>query len=146
MTDNQAGSAYEDALTLGEDLRHTIGNFVRAIRLQADTPTTSQSETLGLLERNGPLSVTELAGMRKVKHQSMRLVANQLERDGLVDKLPNPADGRSQLLSITAEGQSQLSQSREIRTSKIASLIEERLSNQERQTLQTAMSIIAKLC
>lgn len=146
MTDNQAGSAHEDALVLGENLRHTIGRFVRAIRLQADTPTTSQSETLGLLERHGPLSVTDLAGMRNVKHQSMRLVASQLEGDGLVDKLPNPADGRSQLLSITVEGVQRLSQSRELRTSKIASLIEERLTDQERKTLQAAIRIIERLC
>jgi DNA-binding MarR family transcriptional regulator len=145
MTGNQAGSLQEDALGLAEKLRHTVGKFVRAIRLQADTPTTSQSETLALLDRNGPLSVAELAGLRNVRHQSMRLVISQLEGNALVARLPNPADGRSQLLSITAKGQDQLSQFRELRTSKIASLIEERLSDQERQTLQAAIAIIERL-
>lgn len=145
MTGNQAGSAHADTLALAERLRQTIGSFVRAIRLQAETPTTSQSETLALLEKNGPLSVAELAGFRKVKHQSMRLVVSQLEGNGLVGRLPNPADGRSQLLSITAKGQDQLSQSREIRTSKIASLIDSKLSDQEKQTLQAAIGIIERL-
>ncbi|WP_309762869.1 MarR family winged helix-turn-helix transcriptional regulator [Agrobacterium pusense] len=113
--------------------------------MQADTPTTSQSETLALLDRNGPLSVAELAGLRNVRHQSMRLVVSQLEGNALVARLPNPADGRSQLLSITTQGQDQLSQSRDARTSKIASLIEERLSDQERQTLEAAIEIIERL-
>ncbi|MDR6192859.1 DNA-binding MarR family transcriptional regulator [Agrobacterium pusense] len=91
------------------------------------------------------MSVAELAGLRNVRHQSMRLVVSQLEGNALVARLPNPADGRSQLLSITTQGQDQLSQSRDARTSKIASLIEERLSDQERQTLEAAIEIIERL-
>jgi DNA-binding MarR family transcriptional regulator len=145
MTGNQTGSAQEETFALAEKLRHTLGNFVRAIRLQADTPTTSQSETLAHLDRKGPLSVAELASLRNVRHQSMRLVVSQLEENGLVGRLPNPADGRSQLLSITTKGRDQLSLSRDARASKIASLIEERLSDQERQTLQAAITIIERL-
>ncbi|MBB4351050.1 MarR family winged helix-turn-helix transcriptional regulator [Aliirhizobium cellulosilyticum] len=144
MTGNRASPA-QDALDLAEKLRQALGTFVRAIRSQADTPTTSQSETLSLLDKNGPLSVAQLAGLRKVKHQSMRLVVRHLEENELVDKLLNPADGRSQLLVISAKGKDQLSQSREVRTAKIASRIEERLSDQERQTLQAAIAIIERL-
>jgi len=75
----------------------------------------------------------------------MRLVAASLEENGLVEKLPNPADGRSQLISITAEGQAELSRSREARTRKIAALIEERLSDQERQALRAAIRILDRL-
>jgi DNA-binding MarR family transcriptional regulator len=75
----------------------------------------------------------------------MRLVAASLEESRLVEKLPNPADGRSQLISITAEGQAELSRSREARTQRIAALIEERLSDQERQALQTAIRVLDRL-
>lgn len=132
-------------LILAENLRRTLGKFVRGIRSEADTPTTSQSETLSLLDRNAPLSVAELAGLRNVRHQSMRLVVGQLEMDGLVGKLPNPADGRSQLLSLTEKGEEILIRSRQARTSKIAALIEERLSNQDRQTLQAAITVIERM-
>ncbi|MGF9567177.1 MarR family transcriptional regulator [Neorhizobium sp. BT27B] len=145
MTGDDASSEQGDALALAEKLRQTLGKFVRGIRLQADTPTTSQSETLALLDRNGPLSVAKLAGLRNVRHQSMRLVVGQLEADELVGKVPNPADGRSQLLSITAKGREQLSRSREVRTLKIASLIKERLSDQERETLRAAIAVIERL-
>ena len=36
-----------EALALGEELRRVVGTFVRSIRREADTPTGSQSETLG---------------------------------------------------------------------------------------------------
>ncbi|MFC3164664.1 MarR family winged helix-turn-helix transcriptional regulator [Ciceribacter thiooxidans] len=134
-----------DALELAEDLRATLGRFVRLVKNEANTPTTSQSETLSLLDRSGPLTVAELANLRNVRHQSMRLVTAQLELDGLVGKLPNPADGRSRLLSITQKGREELSCSRKARTLKIAALIEERLSNQDRQTLQAAILVIERL-
>ncbi|KQY13127.1 MarR family transcriptional regulator [Rhizobium sp. Root482] len=145
MAGDQASSGQEDALALAENLRDTIGKFVRGIRSQADTPTTSQSETLSLLDRNGPLSVAQLAGLRHVRHQSMRLVVAQLEMEGLADKLPNPADGRSQLLSLTEKGREALSRSREARTSKIADLIEEKLSDRDRQILRAAIVVIERL-
>ncbi|KQV30218.1 hypothetical protein ASC97_22125 [Rhizobium sp. Root1203] len=137
---------HTDAVVLAENLRVTLGKFVRGVKTQANTPTTSQSETLSLLDREGPLSVAELAERRNVRHQSMRLVAGQLESDGLVSKMPNPADGRSRLLSITENGRGQLSRAREARTSQIANLIEERLSEKDRRTLEAAIRVIKRLC
>ncbi|WP_085082862.1 MarR family winged helix-turn-helix transcriptional regulator [Azospirillum oryzae] len=145
---NDKALSEEDAtaLALAEWLRDTISRFIRSVRNETDTPTTSQSETLLLLEKRGPLSVAELANCRNVRHQSMRLVTAQLETEGLVCRLPNPADGRSQLLSITEKGREGLSRSREARTSKIAALIEERLSEEDRRTLEAAIPIIERLC
>lgn len=137
---------HTDAVVLAENLRVTLGKFVRGVKTQANTPTTSQSETLSLLDRGGPLSVAELAERRNVRHQSMRLVAGQLESVGLVSKMPNPADGRSRLLSITENGRGQLSRAREARTSQIANLIEERLSEKDRRTLEAAIRVIERLC
>ncbi len=145
---NEVAGFEKDAelLALAEDLRVTVGKFVRGVRTHANTPTTSQSETLALLDRAGPLSVAELAERRNVKHQSMRLVAGQLEAEGLVRKTPHPADGRSQLLSMTEAGRERLADARKARTSEIAKLIEERLSAADRQTLEAAIGIIERLC
>ncbi len=147
MANDETGSGHQaTALILAESLRDTLSRFVRGVRSQTDTPTTSQSETLLLLERGGPLSVAELANCRNVRHQSMRLVTAQLETEGLIRRLPNPADGRSQLLSITEKGREELSRSRRARTSKIAALIEERLSEEDRRTLEAAIPVIERLC
>jgi DNA-binding MarR family transcriptional regulator len=147
MAINEAVSGTDTTtLILAESLRITLGRFVRSVRAHAETPTTSQSETLLLLEKSGPLTVAELAGCRNVRHQSMRLVAAQLEADGLVSKLLNPADRRSQLLSITEQGREILSLSREARTTKIAALIEERLTEADRRKLEAAILVIERLC
>ena len=134
-----------DALVLAETLRGTLGRFVRAVRAQARTPTTSQSETLSILDREGPLSVAELAQRRHVRHQSMRLVAGLLESEDLIGKTPNPADRRSQLLFITDRGRANLSQARTARTRHIAKLIEERLSEGDKRTLESAIQIVERL-
>lgn len=134
-----------EALALGEELRRVVGTFVRSIRREADTPTSSQSETLGLLDRRGAMSVASLAVERKVKHQSMRLVVEQLETAGLVTRLPNPEDGRSQLIALSDEGRAALARSRAARQREIASLIDERLSDAERQALRAAIAVIEKL-
>lgn len=147
MASEDAGSeGHADALALAEHLRATLGRFVRGVKTQANTPTTAQSDTLALLDRAGPLSVAELADRRNVRHQSMRLVAAQLESQGLVGKMPNPEDGRSQLLTITESGRAELSRARRARTAQIAGLIEERLSAEDRRTLEAAIGIIERLC
>jgi DNA-binding MarR family transcriptional regulator len=134
-----------EALALGEELRRVVGTFVRSIRREADTPTSSQSETLGLLDRRGAMSVASLAAERKVKHQSMRLVVEQLETAGLVTRLPNPDDGRSQLVALSDEGRAALARSREARQREIAGLIDERLTDADRQALRAAIAVIEKL-
>lgn len=141
-----SSSSQIDALTLAETLRHALGSFIRDIRSGAQTPTTSQSETLSLLDREGPLSVAQLADRRNVRHQSMRLVVGQLVTESLVGKMPNPADRRSELLFLTEQGRARLSRARQARTAQIAERIEERLSEEDRQTLDAAIRIIERLC
>jgi DNA-binding MarR family transcriptional regulator len=134
-----------EALVLGEELRRVVGTFVRSIRREADTPSSSQSETLALIDRQGPMSVASLAAERKVKHQSMRLVVGQLEAGGLVTRLPNPEDGRSQLVALSEEGRAALSRSRAARQREIAGLIDERLTDADRQALRAAIALIERL-
>lgn len=134
-----------EALALGEELRRVVGRFVRGVRRQADTPTSSQSETLALIDRQGAMTVASLAAERKVKHQSMRLVVGQLEQSSLIQRLPNPEDGRSQLIALSEAGQAALARSREARQREIASLIDERLSDADRQLLRAAIALIEKL-
>ncbi|MBS1168761.1 MAG: hypothetical protein H6R00_4786 [Proteobacteria bacterium] len=134
-----------EALALGEELRRVVGTFVRSIRRQAGTPTNSQSETLTLLGCEGPMSVARLAAERKVKHQSMRLVVGQMEVAGLVTRLPNPDDGRSQLIALSEVGRAALIRSREARQRQIAALIDERLSADDRQVLRAAIGLIERL-
>lgn len=141
---NQPDTA-PDMVELAESLRTTIGRFVRNVRTAAGTPTSAQSETLGLLDRDGPSSVAVLAQIRNVKHQSMRLVVAQLEEDSLVMRLADPDDRRSQLVSITDKGRTALGAARAARADWIATTLQDRLTEEERETLRRSILVFEKL-
>lgn len=130
---------------LAESLRRVTGSLVRLVRAQADSPSTAQSETLGLLDRDGPLSITALAGRRGVKHQSMRLVVAQMESAGLLRRKANPDDGRSFLFALTAAGSRAVAAGRLARADWMADALEQRLSAAERQAVARAVKALEKL-
>ncbi|PWC37979.1 MarR family transcriptional regulator [Azospirillum sp. TSO35-2] len=134
-----------DATMLSEDLRRTIGNFVRAVRGDANTPRTAQSETLGYLERGGAMNIATLAQLRNVKHQTMRLIVAQLEEAGLVQRSANPADRRSQLFALSNAGREELARERGARGSRIETMIRTQLSREERELLRASIRLLARM-
>ena len=96
------------------------------------------------IERHGPLTPSELADRERIKRPTAtRLIAN-LEADGLITRTPDPADGRSSLISLTAEGTALL---KEVRTRKDAFLAERlrKLSADDRATLDRAATLLEEL-
>ena len=63
---------------------------------------TSQFPVLGALRDGQALSQAELARLAQVEQPSMAQLLNRMERDGLVQRLPDPDDKRSRLISLTA--------------------------------------------
>jgi DNA-binding MarR family transcriptional regulator len=51
-------------------------------------------------------TISELAELAHVRKQTMAQAVEQLERTGYVERRPNPADRRSQLIFLTARGRS----------------------------------------
>jgi DNA-binding MarR family transcriptional regulator len=49
-------------------------------------------------------TVSELANASHVRKQTMTQTVEQLERSGYIERRPNPSDGRSQLVFLTARG------------------------------------------
>ncbi|WP_449466791.1 MarR family winged helix-turn-helix transcriptional regulator [Stenotrophomonas humi] len=134
-----------ELMALAERLRSTIGNFVRAVRTDSDTPTNAQSETLAALDRHGAMSVAQLAAARNVKHQSMRVVVEQLEREGLIKKSNNPQDRRSQLITPTCEGRAALGDDRRQRMESIARALRDCTTSEERQILHSAIGLLERI-
>jgi len=66
--------------------------------------TVSQSYALRDLYFNGPRSMTELAGMLRVRLSTMTGVIDQLERKGYVERVDHPGDRRSFQVRLTSEG------------------------------------------
>lgn len=145
VTDSDHENDHESVQALAENLRDTIGKFVRAVRSQAGTPTTAQGETLAFLERNGPASIATLAENRGVKHQSMRLVIAKLEENSLITQTPDPKDGRSQLITLTRKGQAENATARKARTLWLSEVLSTRMSARERTLLGEALPILQKI-
>ncbi|MFM0094821.1 MarR family transcriptional regulator [Paraburkholderia nemoris] len=68
----------------------------------------SQVPVLVTLKKAGALSQAELARLAEVEQSSMAQLLNRMERDGLVERVADPADRRSRLISLTDEAARQL--------------------------------------
>jgi DNA-binding MarR family transcriptional regulator len=90
-----------------EDFIMAISMLVRRVR--ADAPpelrdfSWTQKAVLSRLE-NGPATSAELARAEGVKPQSMGVAIALLEEMDLVEKKPDPADGRQMNVKLTAKG------------------------------------------
>src|SRR6478672_4259174 len=90
-------------------LRLAITRTARRLRQEAAgelTPTSGAA--LATVERHGPLTPSELAEIERIKRPSATRSLRCLEEAGLVDRAPDPVDGRSSLVSVNAAGRSRL--------------------------------------
>lgn len=63
---------------------------------------------LATVERHGPLTPSELAEIERVKRPTATRTLGVLLEAGLVDRAPDPSDGRSALVSVNAAGRERL--------------------------------------
>src|ERR1700761_8203287 len=66
--------------------------------------TPSQTAVLIRLSKEGASSASALAGAEQVRPQSMATIVAALEQRGLIERTPDPEDGRRQLISLSAAG------------------------------------------
>ena len=64
---------------------------------------TGQLPVLVALKGGKALSQAELTRIARVEQSSMAQLLNRMERDGIVQRLPDPADRRSRLISLRPE-------------------------------------------
>src|SRR3954453_17793700 len=93
-------------------LRLGIVRTARRLRQEAAaeasglTPTSTSA--LATVERHGPLTPSELAELERVRRPTVTRTLGCLEREGLVERTPDPADGRSSLVSVNGAGRERL--------------------------------------
>jgi DNA-binding MarR family transcriptional regulator len=114
-----------------------------ARQMPRDLSLTSAS-TLSTLERTGPRRVTELAAMGGLAQPSMTSVVAQLERSGLVERRPDPGDGRVVLVALTDAGLAYLSARRRVGEQTFTNLIDQ-LPAQEARDLRAAIPALSHL-
>src|SRR5207344_2742047 len=94
-------------------LRLAVVRTARRLRQEAAgaggtelTPTAASA--LATVERHGPLTPSELAEVERVKRPTATRTLRVLLEAGLVDRTPDPDDGRSSLVSVNAAGRERL--------------------------------------
>jgi DNA-binding MarR family transcriptional regulator len=126
-------------------LRLGIARTARRLRQEAGVDLSpSLSAALSTVAAHGPLTPSELAARERVQRPTATRILARLEAPGLVMRTTDPADRRSSLVSITADGQALLDELRNRKDAYLARRLRT-LSAEERATLRRATEILERL-
>jgi DNA-binding MarR family transcriptional regulator len=138
-----------DTAALAGRLRLAIVRTSRRLRQQAlggeggeISPTLSAA--LASIDTHGPLTPSELAERERVKRPTATRTIATLERLGLIERTPDPSDGRGCLVSATADGRALMKRMRTRKNAYLASRIRD-LPADELATLEHAAEILERL-
>src|ERR1017187_7491270 len=106
-------------------LRVSIGLLLRRLRqVQVEGELTlPEISALTRLDRGGPTTPSVLAKLEQISPQSMGATLGALEVRGLVERRPDPEDGRRAVMSLTEAGLQTLRNRRNARTEQLANVL-----------------------
>jgi DNA-binding MarR family transcriptional regulator len=136
--------ARTDPALVASELRVVLGQLMRRLRAEHGFPL-SHGAVLGRLDREGARSVSDLAAAERVRPQSMAQTVGDLEADDLVERRPDPADGRRVLISLTRTGREVLEADRRHREGWLARGIADDLGVEEQRVLRDAVELLRRL-
>src|SRR4051794_24850362 len=102
------------------------------------------TSVLALLRDTGPRRITDLAGAQAVAQPTMTTLVARLERQGLAQRRPDPADARAVLVTLTAAGRQALERQGSERSAVLAARLQ-RLDDADRAALQGALAALDRL-
>jgi DNA-binding MarR family transcriptional regulator len=129
-------------------LRMAIVRTSRRLRQEAAgvagelTPTSAAA--LATVERHGPLTPSELAEVERVKRPTATRTLRVLTEAGLVERTPDPDDGRSALVSVTPAGRERLRRLRGRKNAYLARRMRH-LPDGDVETLERAAEILERV-
>jgi DNA-binding MarR family transcriptional regulator len=133
-----------DPSLLASELPVVLGQLVRRLRAERGL-SLAHGSVMGRLDREGPMSTSDLAALERVRPQSMAQTVSDLQADGMVSRRPDPDDGRKALLELTDSGRQALDTNRRLREGWLIEAIAERCSGAELQTLAAAVPLLRML-
>ena len=128
-----------DTARLASDLRVVLGQLMRRLRSEHRF-SLSHGAVLGRLDREGPRSVSELAGVERIRPQSMAQTVSELEHEGLVLRHPDAVDRRRAVVELTEAGRVVLAADRRQREGWLAQAISRGFCEEEQRLLSEALS------
>ena len=129
-------------------LRLAIVRTARRLRQEAAAEATDLTPTstaaLATIERHGPLMPSELAEIERVKRPTVTRTLGCLDRAELIERTPDPADGRSSLVSINSAGRERLRRLRGRKNAYLARRMRD-LPTSDVATLERAAEILERI-
>jgi DNA-binding MarR family transcriptional regulator len=130
---------------LADRLRVAVMRLHRRLRQQSvEGLSPAQVSLLGSLQRLGFPTLGELASEEQVQPPTMTRLVAGLEASGLVERLPDPDDGRVSRVRLSTDGAETLRRIRSIKTAFLTRRLAS-LSPDERAVLDSASSILRRL-
>ena len=129
---------------LAHELRETMGRLIRRLRAEPG-PSVGRMAVLGRLDRDGPASISDLAGRERIRPQSMAQTVHDLESAGLVSRRPDPADGRRAFIELTSAGLDLLQTTRARRETWLTEALERELNADERAVVHEALALLGRI-
>jgi DNA-binding MarR family transcriptional regulator len=126
-------------------LRMAIVRTARRLRQEAASEasdlTPTSTAALATVERHGPLTPSELARLERVKRPTVTRTLGCLARVGLIERAPDPADGRSALISVNGAGRERLRRLRGRKNAYLARRMKD-LPAEDLEALERAAAIL----
>jgi DNA-binding MarR family transcriptional regulator len=97
------------------------------------------------VDRDGPITASELADGERIQPQSATRVVADLERRGLIERLPDETDRRRILLRASAAGRALITEDRRQRDEWLSVAMAATLTPAERDILLVAAHLIDRL-
>ena len=126
------------------ELRGALAPIYRRLTAEKALPL-GQTRVLNALVSHGPATSSVLAAGERITPQSMAAIVADLESRGYVARDQDPSDGRRRLVRVTDDGRSALADDRAAMSGWLASVITQRLDDDERAVLAAALPVLHKL-
>ena len=130
---------------LAATLRVALWRAVRRMRHESGaelSPTLHAA--LGSVEAHGPITAGQLAAHEHVRKPTMTRTIRELVDRDLIERLPDPLDGRVTWLHVTPAGVTLLRSARRRTDAYLAQRLK-KLSAQDRETLARAAEVLERL-
>jgi DNA-binding MarR family transcriptional regulator len=140
-------SSQLDPVAVASAVQKSIVFYVRRLRqapVQDELPDPEMT-ALSRMEQAGSATPSALARAELITPQAMGATVSALVRRGLVERHPDPGDGRLTILSLTEAGRQVVRNKESARIRLLAGVLAERFTSGELQVLLAAAPLIERL-
>lgn len=134
-----------DLAGLASRLRIGVTRLARRLRLEGDASVTpTLLVALATIERHGPMTAGDLAAHEQVRKPTVTRLVGALLARGLIERTPDPLDGRVTWVQLSLEGRRFLQRARRRKDEYLSGRLR-RLTPAELEILERASALLERL-